>query len=106
MVRDYKVICDVLSAIRDNALTLDANEFMPTLFWQAFDDILTFASAVNNGWAEVTDEGKRVLDVLWEHLSDERGTDPDGQYKDALDWFRQQSEDAEIIPIERGIKNA
>ena len=101
---DYGKVAGILRYLNDNALDLVDIDYLPQDFFIEFSEGLDLATFVDGGWATLTDDGKVVLDSIWKVLCVTRELDPDVMYDNALEFFKSQAVDADVIPIGRGIK--
>lgn len=101
---DYGKVVGILRYLNDNALDLSDMEYLPQDFFIEFQEGLELASFVDGGWAKLTNEGKVVIDTIWQLLCRVRELDPNDMYDNPLEFFKAQAEDAEVIPIEKGKK--
>jgi hypothetical protein len=102
---EYGKVCDILGFIYDNFDELISVEYLSSDYWELFENTLVLSALVSADWATLTDEGKKQVDIAWHILCETRDIDPAIMYDSVVDFFKAQSEDADIIPISQGIGN-
>ena len=101
---DYSKIADILTYVNDEAMALVDVEYLPSEFFIDFSEVLDFATSVSGGWATPTFDGEQALLMVWNFLCDMRELDANVMYDTPLDFFKAQTVDADIVPIEQGKK--
>ena len=101
---DYGKVARILSFIWLEAQQLENAEYLPSDFWQEYEDELLLANFVTAGWVELKEDGKARIEVAWDTLCEIRELDPSVMYKDIEAFFEAQAVEAEVVPIEKGRK--
>lgn len=101
---DYGKAVGILRYLNDNADEMVNMEFISPDFFIEYSDALQLSTFVDGGWATLTDEGKKVIGLVWNILCQVRDINPLESFDSPMDFFRSQALDAEVIPIERGRK--